>query len=396
MEDPSERSDHAFETEAVHAGEEPDLGPGGTGDLVSPIHLSSTFAMDEAGDPSHGYKYSRLGNPTREALEHRVAALSDAEHAMTFASGMAAIATTCLSVLGSGDHVVAFDGIYGGTKVFFDDYLTEHFDVTVDYVDATDTDVVADAVTPETALFWMESPTNPLLKLCDIEAIGGIADRHGARLVVDNTFATPYFQRPLALGADVSVYSTTKYLNGHTDSIGGAVVTNDDGLAEQVRFVQEYALGAMLSPFDCYLVLRGSKTLPLRMRQHEANAKRVANYLSEHEKVTTVHYPGLDTHPGHDLATRQMDGFGGVVSFEIDGGAAEARAFVESLDLFTLAVSLGSVESLIEHPASMSASYVPEEERLASGITDSLIRAPIGTESADDLIADLERGLGYL
>ena len=396
MEDSRERTEHAFETEAIHAGEEPDLGSGGTGDLVSPIHLSSTFAMDEAGDPSHGYKYSRLGNPTREALDRRVATLSDADHAMTFASGMAAIATTCLSVLESGDHVVAFDGIYGGTKVLFDDYLAEHFDVTVDYVDATDTDAVADAVTPETALCWMESPTNPLLKLCDVEAVAGITDRHGAVLAVDNTFATPYFQRPLSLGADVSVYSTTKYLNGHTDSIGGAVVTDDDALAERVRFVQEYALGAMMPPFDCYLVLRGSKTLPLRMRQHEANAQRVAEYLADHGKVTTVHYPGLEGHPQHDLAARQMDGFGGVVSFEVDGGAAEARAFVESLDLFTLAVSLGSVESLIEHPASMSASYVPEAERLASGITDSLVRAPIGTENADDLIADLDRGLELL
>ena len=396
MEDPPARSNHAFETEAIHAGEEPDLDPGGTGDLVSPIHLSSTFAMDEAGDSSHGYKYSRLGNPTREALDRRVATLSDAAHAMTFASGMAAIATTCLTVLESGDHVVAFDGIYGGTKVLFDDYLAEHLDVSVEYVDATDVDAVADAVTSETALCWMESPTNPLLKLCDVGAIGEIADRHDAILAVDNTFATPYFQRPLALGADVSVYSTTKYLNGHTDSIGGAVVTNDDGLADGIRFVQEYALGAMLAPFDCYLVLRGSKTLPLRMRQHEANATRVANYLADHEKVTAVHYPGLESHPQHDLATRQMDGFGGVVSFEIDGEGAEARAFAESLDLFTLAVSLGSVESLIEHPASMSASYVPEAERLASGITDSLIRAPVGVESADDLIADLEAGLRHL
>ncbi|RAW46131.1 cystathionine gamma-synthase [Halorubrum sp. 48-1-W] len=396
MDHPAERADHDFETEAIHAGEEPDLGPGGTGDLVSPVHLSSTFAMDEAGAPSHGYKYSRLGNPTRTALDRRVATLSGADHAMTFASGMAAIATTCLTVLESGDHVVAFDGIYGGTKVLFDEYLAEHFDVTVEYVDATDADVVADAVTAETALCWMESPTNPLLKLCDVEAIAGIADRHGALLAVDNTFATPYFQRPLSLGADVSVYSTTKYLNGHTDSIGGAVVTDDDALAERIRFVQEYALGAMLSPFDCYLVLRGSKTLPLRMRQHETNATRVAEFLSDHPAVTAVHYPGLESHPQHDLAVRQMDGFGGVVSFEVDGEAAEARAFVESLDLFTLAVSLGSVESLIEHPASMSASYVPEEERLASGITDSLIRAPIGTESADDLIADLERGLQHL
>nr|WP_202935086.1 PLP-dependent aspartate aminotransferase family protein [Halorussus amylolyticus] len=379
----------------MHAGEEPNLEPGGTGDLVSPIHLASTFAMDRAGDPSHGYKYSRLGNPTRDALERRLGALHDATHGMAFGSGMAAIATACLGLVSPGDRVVAFDSLYGGTRVFLSEFL-DRFGVGVEYVDATDPANVARAMTDDTALVWMETPTNPLLKLCDLAAIAEIAHEYDCPLAVDNTFASPYFQRPLDLGADLVAYSTTKYLNGHTDSIGGALVTDDDDLAEQFRFVQGYALGSMLAPFDCYLVLRGVKTLPARMAHHERNAQAVAEFLADHEAVERVHYPGLDSHPQRDLADEQMDGYGGVVSFEIDGDGAEARAFVESLDVFTLAVSLGGVESLVEHPASMSASYVPEDEREAAGITDGLVRAPIGIESTDDLLADLDRGLSRL
>lgn len=388
-------SDWGFETRSIHTGEEPNLEPGGSGDLVSPIHLASTFAMGRAGDPEHGYKYSRLGNPTRDALETRLASLDGASHGMAFGSGMAAIATTCLTLLEPGDSVVAFDAIYGGTKVFFDDVL-EDFGVSVEYVDATDPGNVRDAVTSETGLVWMETPTNPLLRLCDLRAISEIAHERGCPVAVDNTFASPYFQRPLSLGCDAVVYSTTKYLNGHTDSIGGAVVTNDEAIAERLAFYQEYGLGTMLSPFDCYLVLRGTKTLPLRMRQHEHNALEVARFLEDHPKVRTVHYPGLESHPQHDLAARQMDGYSGVLSFEIDGDGAEARALVESLELFTLAVSLGSVESLVEHPVSMSASYIPEETREAAGITEQLIRMPIGVESPDDLVADLDRALARL
>lgn len=384
-----------FETRAVRAGEEPNLEPGGAGDVVSPIHLASTFVMDEIGDPTHGYKYSRLGNPTRDALESRLAALDGAGHGMAFASGTAAITCFCLSVLEPGDHVLAFDSLYGGTRVLFDDLLSG-FGIEIEYVDATDPAVVADAVGPKTALLWMETPTNPLLKLCDVQALARVADDGDCLLAVDNTFASPYFQRPLALGADAVVYSTTKFLNGHSDSVGGAVVTDDEALAEGVRFVQEYGVGAMLSPFDCYLTLRGIKTLPVRMAQHEHNARRIASYLQSEERVTAVHYPGLETHPQHDLAVEQMDGFGGVLSFEIDGGTEEARTLLGALELFDVAVSLGSVESLVEHPVSMSASYVPEAERRAAGITESLIRVPVGIERSEDLIADLKRGFAAL
>jgi len=385
----------AFETRAVRAGEEPVLEPGGTGDIVSPIHLASTFVREGIDDPSHGYNYSRLGNPTRDALQDRLAALDGADHGLAFASGTAAITCFCLSTLEPGDHVLAFDSLYGGTRVLFDDLLSG-FGVEIEYVDATDPENVAAAVTPETALLWMETPTNPLLKLCDIDALARLADERDLVLAVDNTFASPYFQRPLSLGADAVVYSTTKFLNGHSDSVGGAVVTNDDALADEVRFVQEYGVGAMLSPFDCYLTLRGTKTLPVRMDRHAANAQRIASYLQSKKRVTRVNYPGLETHPQHDLAVTQMDGFGGVLSFEIDGGTEEARTLLDALDVFDVAVSLGSVESLVEHPVSMSASYVPEAERRAAGITDSLIRVPVGIENSEDLIADLKQGFEAL
>ena len=384
-----------FETRAVRAGEEPASGPGGSGDIVTPIHLASTFVADRPGDPTHGYKYSRLGNPTRDALETRLAALDDARHASAFASGTAATTCFCLSTLEPGDRVLAFDSLYGGTRVLFDDLLAR-FGIEIEYVDATDPEIVASAMTPETALLWMETPTNPLLKLCDIEALAGLADEGDATLAVDNTFASPYFQQPLSFGADAVVYSTTKFLNGHSDSVGGAVVTNDDALSEAVAFVQEYGVGAMLAPFDCYLALRGAKTLPVRMRQHEHNALEIASYLREEKRVTEVYYPGLETHPQHDLAARQMEGFGGVVSFEINGGTEEARTLLGELELFDVAVSLGSVESLIEHPVSMSASYVSEAERQAAGITESLIRVPVGIERTEDLIADLKRAFEAL
>ena len=283
----------------------------------------------------------------------------------------------------------------GVTRVPFDDLLSK-FGIDIEYVDATDPEVVADAMIPETALLWMETPTNPLLKLCDIEALARLAEESDTLLAVDNTFASPSFQQPLALGADAVVYSTTKFLNGHSDSVGGAVLTNDDALAEGAEFVQEYGVGAMLAPFDCYLTLRGIKTLPVRMAQHENYAQRIAAHLQDESRVERVNYPGLESHPQHDLAARQMDGFGGVVSFEIGGGTEEARTLLGELELFSVAVSLGSVESLIEHPVSMSASYVPEAERRAAGITDALIRIPVGIEKSEDLIADLKRGFEAL
>lgn len=384
-----------FETIAVHAGEEPNLDLGGTGDVVSPIQLSSTFAKKSVRESGHGFSYSRTANPTRSRLEARLAALHDAKYAIATPNGTAAAATICLSLLEPGDRIVASNGIYGGTKVFFDDLLAQ-YQVTTEFVDATSVSTVEDAVTDETALVWMETPTNPLLELCDIQAISDIAEEYGAPLVVDNTFASPYFQRPLELGADVVLYSVTKFLNGHTDITGGAVVLNDEYLFERFHYTQTHHIGSTLSPFDCYLALRGIKTLPLRMEKHQENSLQIASFLEDHEKVDTVHYPGLESHPQHVLANEQMDGYGGVLSFEIDGDGNDAVTMMESLDVFSIAVSLGGVESLIDHPVSMSSSYVPEEKRELSGITESLIRAPIGIEDAGDLINDLEQALATI
>lgn len=384
---------YGFETLIV---DDPEAeGESHTGDVVSPIHLSTTFEMEEAGVPSHGYKYSRFENPTRDELEATLARLEGVEEAIALSSGMAAISTVCLTVLSPGDHLVAFESLFGGTKEMFDEVLA-NVDVDVSYVDATDTENVAAAVTPETELVWMESPTNPLLHLCDIEAIAGIAKEHSALFAVDNTFSTPYVQRPLELGADVAVYSTTKFLNGHSDATGGAITTDDTALADRLRFVGAKALGAVMPPFDCYLVRRGLKTLPLRMDRHQSNAQAVAEFLFEHPSVTTVYYPGLPSHPQHELASEQMDGYGGVVSFELGGDAAEARAVLQELDVFNVAVSLGGVESLIEHTPSMSAGNLTAAEREKAGISESLVRAPVGIEDPDDLIDDLAAALGKL
>ncbi|WP_254544976.1 trans-sulfuration enzyme family protein [Halomarina pelagica] len=366
------------------------------GDVVPPIHLSTTHEMRSPGESDHGYKYNRFGNPTRDILEERLTKICDAERAVTCASGTAAIAATCLSVVEAGDHIVAFDGIYGGTRLLFEDLLVDSLGATVEYVDATDMDTVDAAITDETALVWMESPTNPLLRLCDLAAVGEIATAVDATYVVDNTFATPYFQRPLERGADIVVHSTTKYLNGHSDSMGGAILTDDHSLADAVEHTQSYDLGGTLAPFDSYLTLRGLRTFPLRMDRHEANAGELARYLDGHPSVAHVNYPGLPHHPQHDLAREQMDGFGGIVSFELDATAAETRAVLEVLDVFTLAVSLGGTESLVDHPATMSASYLADAEREAAGISDSLIRIAVGVEHVDDLLADLDQALENL
>jgi cystathionine gamma-lyase len=389
-----------FETLAVRGeaatGDEPDARTAPAGDVVPPVHLSAPYVTESADDFDRGYTYARLGNPTRDALERRLATLHGADHATAFASGTAATLAACLAVLEPGDHLVSFDSLYAGTKVVFDELLGDRLDVSVSYVDATDPANVTAAVRPETALVWVESPTNPLLKLCDLDAVASVLDDRDAAFAVDNTFASPYLQQPLALGADLAVYSTTKFVNGHSDAVGGAVVTDDETLGERVGRVGTHYTGSPLPPFDCYLTLRGLKTLPARVDRHERNATQIAEFLADHPAVERVYYPGLDTHPQHDLAARQMSGFGGVVSFEVDGDAAQARAFVESLDCFDLATSLGGVESLIEHTASMSASYLSAEERRAAGITGSLVRAPVGIESADDLVADLDRGLARL
>ncbi|WP_459193221.1 trans-sulfuration enzyme family protein [Halosimplex sp. J119] len=373
-----------------------DRSGGDTGDVVAPIHLTTTHEMDAPGEAAHGYKYARFGNPTRAALERRLARLSGSDHATACASGTAAIAATCLATVEAGDHVVAFDGIYGGTRLLFEDLLVDSMGATVEYVDATDPSAVEAAVTAETALVWMESPTNPLLELCDLAAIADITAGVDATYVVDNTFATPYFQRPLDLGADLVVHSTTKYLNGHSDSLGGAVLTDEDALAEAVDHALAYDVGSPLAPFDSYLVSRGLRTFPLRMDRHERNATALARHLADHPAVERVNYPGLESHAQHELAGEQMDGYGGILSVELDATAAETRAVLEEFDVFTLAVSLGGTESLVDHPATMSASYLSAEARVAAGIPDSLVRFAVGIEHREDLIADLDRALAHL
>jgi cystathionine beta-lyase/cystathionine gamma-synthase len=389
-----------FDTEAVANGIEP-----ATGDVVPPIHLASTYRLPgvdpdtvlEDRDPdADEYLYARLSNPTRHAVETQLAKLERGAHGFAFASGTAAIVTAMFAVVEPGDHVVAFDDLYSGTQRMLDHLFDEQLGVDVQYVDATDPANVADAIGPETSLVWTESPTNPLLQLCDIEAIAEMVADSEARLGVDNTFASPYFQRPLELGADLVAHSTTKFLNGHSDGVGGTVITNNDGLAETIEFLQQIVLGNSLAPFDSYLLGRGLKTLPLRMRQHEANASELAEYLAAHGRVSAVHYPGLERHPQHELATDQMLGYGGILSFEIDGSLDDVATFLESLETITLAVSLGGVESLVEHPATMTHQPLGPERRAAVGISDSLIRLSVGLEDVADLQADIERGFAAI
>jgi cystathionine gamma-lyase len=384
-----------FDTDAIHAGEEPDLTGHPSGDVVVPIHLTSTFARRDVDAPTGGFEYSRSGNPTRFALEQKLAAIENARYGLAFSSGLAAETTLCLSLLKKGNHVIAFDDLYGGTRRLFSDVFQERFGIAFSYVDARNPENVKAAIRKNTHFIWLESPTNPLLRLCDIEEIAGIAHDAGALVVVDNTFASPYFQQPIGLGADVVVHSTTKYINGHSDSVGGALITSDDTLYRKLRFHQN-AVGAILSPFDSFLVARGIKTLALRMERHEKNALTVAQFLSEHEKVATVYYPGLKSHPQHALARKQMTGFSGMLSFKLKGGEMDARRFLRNLHLFALAESLGGVESLIEHPATMTHASIPKTECEKLGITESLIRVSVGVENVEDLIADLDQALGTI
>jgi len=382
-----------FETKAIHIGEEPNLEEGGTGDVVIPIHLSSTFARKEVEKPTRGYEYSRTGNPTRDALEKRLAALEDAQFGLAFSSGMAAETVLALTLLNSGDHVVAFDDLYAGTRRLFD-ILNRNFKVEFTYVDARYLENVETAIKPNTKLIWLETPTNPLMKLCDIRAISEIAKEKEILVVVDNTFATPYFQKPLKLGADIVVHSTTKFINGHSDSVGGAIMLSNEEIYAKLKFNQN-AIGAILSPFDSYLVLRGIKTLAIRMEKHNDNAMKIATYLESHSRVKKVNYPGLKSHPQYELARKQMSGFSGVLSFEIDGGIREVKRFLENLKIFSIAESLGGVESLIEHPATMTHAYLSKDEREKIGITDSLIRVSVGLENVDDLIEDLDNAFKH-
>lgn len=383
-----------FATQAVSGGAHPHQRA--AGDIVSPIHVATTFVHDEMRRSDTAYSYTRSGNPTRTALEERLAALENGDHALALSAGMGAIGTTVMSLLEPGDHVVAFNYLYGGTRKLFDELYTDTFDVTVEYIDATSTEAVEDAITEQTKLVWVESPTNPLMKLCDISAIADITADSEAIFCVDNTFATPYFQHPLELGADVVVHSTTKYINGHSDSLGGTIITRNDEIAEAATFVQKYGTVSVLSPFDAYLTLRGITTLPARMDRHADNAMAVAEFLEEHTGVTNVYYPGLANHPQHDLANTQMRGYGGMLSFEIAGGEPEAAVVLEALRQIRLAVSLGGVESLIAHVPTMTHYYLDEEIKTQMGISDSLIRLSVGIEHPEDIIADLAQALARL
>ena len=374
-----------FSTRAIHAGQEADPATGAT---IVPIYQTSTYTQDAVGE-TKGYDYSRTVNPTRVALEKQLASLEEADHCSAFGSGMAATAAA-LNLLSAGDHVVVTDDLYGGTYRLFSKVLNR-YGVEFTYVDMSDLGAVTAAINTNTKMFWVETPTNPLLKLIDIAAIAKLR-RPGQLVAVDNTFATPYLQSPLALGADVVVHSTTKYLGGHSDAIGGAAMTNDGELAATIKFHQN-AVGGVPGPMDAYLVMRGVKTLAIRMREHEANANRIAAFLKDSADVERVYYPGLPEHPQHELAKRQMRGFGGMLSFTLRGPAGRALDFVKRTKLFSLAESLGGVESLISIPSRMTHGSIPKEERERRGVTDGLVRLSVGIEDGDDLVADLEQAL---
>ncbi len=378
-----------FATRAIHAGQSPDPT---TGAVMPPIYAVSTYAQESPG-VHKGYEYSRTQNPTRMAWERCIADLESGTQGYAFASGMAATATL-MDLLESGSHVLAMDDLYGGTFRLFERVRRRSAALDFTFADMTDPKVALASIRPGTRMIWIESPTNPLLRLVDIAAIAEIARERDILTVVDNTFATPWIQRPLELGADIVVHSATKYLNGHSDMVGGIAVVADAALAERIGFLQN-AVGAVSGPFDSFLALRGLKTLPLRMRQCSESALAIARWLERHSRVDRVLYPGLPSHPQHALALRQMkNGHSGIVTFFLKGGLPEARRFLERLELFTLAESLGGVESLVDHPAIMTHASVPPETRAKLGISDSLVRLSVGIEDTDDLIADLEQALG--
>ena len=376
----------SIDTLAIHAGQEPDPVSGA---VMTPIVLASTFAQESPGKHK-GWEYSRSGNPTRDALEACGAALEGATHGFAFASGLAA-STTWLHMLAPGDHIVCGDDVYGGTYRLMSQVMGR-MQIDTSYVDMSEPAALAEAMRPNTKLIWMETPTNPLLKIFDIRAAADIAKKAGVPLLVDNTFATPVFQRPLELGATAVLHSATKYLNGHSDVVGGMIMTSDDALADRLRFLQN-AMGAVPSPFDCYMVLRGLKTLGVRMRAHAASAMTLATRLAAHPAVERVVYPGLADHPGKALADQQMDGPGGMITLLVKGGLAPARRMLEKMSLFVCAESLGGVESLAEHPAIMTHASIPQAQREALGISDGLVRLSVGLEGVEDLWADLENAL---
>ena len=376
---------HGMATRAIHAGQRPDPLAGA---VTFPIFQTSTYVQDGLGR-NKGYEYARTSNPTRQALERNVAALEGGTHGFAFASGMAAI-DAALRLLSAGDHVVCGEDVYGGAHRLMDRILTRT-GLAFTFVDTRDPAAVEAAVTRATKMLYAETPTNPMMRLADLAALGAIARAHGLLFVVDNTFATPVFQRPFEFGADIIVHSTTKYLNGHSDMVGGLLLAQADELAERLAYIQN-AAGAVPGPFDCWLALRGTKTLPLRMMQHDANGRRIAQWLAQDQRVRAVHYPGLPSHPQHELAQRQMSGFGGMLSIET-GSLERATRMLERVKLFALAESLGGVESLIGHPATMTHAAVPKAMREATGLSDGLVRLSVGIEEADDLIADLDQAL---
>jgi len=375
-----------FSTKAIHAGQEPDPS---TGAIMTPIYQTSTYAQTGMGEHK-GFEYARTANPTRSALEACIAALENGTHGLSFASGMAA-ESAVLSLLSAGDSMISCDDLYGGSYRIFE-RIMRRYNVETSYVTAGNVEDYEKAIRPNTKLIWLETPTNPLLRLVDIRAVAEVAHHHNLLLVVDNTFSSPYFQQPLELGADIVLHSTTKYINGHSDVIGGAVVTSNEEVYEALKFHQN-AAGAVPGPFDVWLTMRGIKTLAVRMRQHEENAHSVARFLTEHKRVEKVYYPGLSFHPDHELAKRQMSGFGGMVSFQLKGTFADVEQVVRRFKVFTFAESLGGVESLVCHPATMTHGAIPKELREARGLGDTLLRLSVGIEDIEDILGDLEQVL---
>lgn len=378
-----DEKEFGFDTRAIHAGQEPDPS---TGAIMTPVYLTSTYVQESPGKHK-GYEYSRTQNPTRKAYENCLANLEGGKFGLAFASGCAAT-TTVAHLLKAGDHLICSDDVYGGTFRLFDKVIKNN-GVEFTFVDLTKPDNFKKAIKPNTKMVWIETPTNPLLKLIDVRAITEIAKKANLISVVDNTFMSPFFQKPLMLGADITYHSTTKFVNGHSDIVGGAVVTSRDDLAQKLYFLQN-SMGAIASPFDSYICMRSLKTLGIRMRAHESNAKVIAEFLESHPKVRQVVYPGLKSHPQHELAKEQMSGFGGMITFYVKGGISSARTLLENVKVFALAESLGGVESLIEHPAIMTHASVPAETRKQLGIDDEMIRLSVGIENVEDLIRDLK------
>ena len=375
-----------FDTKVVQAGMTPDPT---TGAILPPLYQTATYVLEEVGKDK-GFDYTRSSNPTRQLMEEILAVLDGGKFGIAFASGMSAV-DSCMKLLKAGDHVICSDDVYGGVSRHFNQILV-NYDLHFTYVDSSNSANIENAIQSNTKLIWVETPTNPLLKITDLEAVGNIAKKHNILFGVDSTFATPVFLRPLEFGADLVMHSTTKYLSGHNQLIGGVVIINREDLFDQLKFVQK-SIGAVPGPFDCWLTILGIKTLDLRMKKHDSNAQTVAEYLEDHPKVSSVTYPGLPSHPAHETAKKQMSGFSGMISFELTGGIQAGKIVMNSVKLAKLAESLGAVETMITHPSTMTHADVPKDEREARGLTDGLVRLSVGIENPDDIIADLEQAL---